>query len=141
MRKIESLRKKIAELQAERDTLSAQKRSRAEVEAIVGEQIAHLHAKGTEALAVQVQRLAAGQPAQFVLSLEMLVALVGVTATHKVFADPLSVIPASVPTSDRLERLQSINAELDALETAEEEICVSDGIERRENARAEIILG
>lgn len=138
---IESLRKRIATLQAERDELGTQKRSRAEVAVLLDSMIAQSFAAGAAILSRELQKAALGEPfTPLANSTPVLVALLGQDAIKSALKNALGEVAEGMPTKDRLERLSVIDTELDNLETQEESLCELDGIERRANARAEIIL-
>lgn len=138
---IDSLRKRIAALQAERDTLLTQTRSRAEVAILLESLVAQSFAAGNATVARELQKASMGAPfTPLVNSVPVLVALMGHDAVKSALRGPLEAIPLGMPTAERLSRLEVIESELFDLETREESICDSEGIERRPNARPEIIL-
>jgi hypothetical protein len=159
---IEVLRKQIAALQAEHLELSSQKRSGAEVGAMVDGMIAGWSAAGLQALGRDLARAANGEPvdpltlrsaapvaaappgvAQISLNLgPLLVAMLGPDAVKAAFAGVLATLPPGTDRAERLKRLEAIGAELDALERDEETMIVASGgaIERRPDARPQIIL-
>jgi hypothetical protein len=138
---IESIRKRIAALQAEKAELSTQRRSRQEVTILLESMIAQSFAAGTATLERELGKGALGEPfSPVLLTVPTLVALLGIDTIKAAFCAPLEAIPLGMPTADRIARLEAINADLDQLEAQEESICESEGIERRVDARAEIVL-
>jgi hypothetical protein len=157
-----SLRERIATLQAERRSIIANPRCRAEVELQIHELVDHLHARGTETIANELQRSAAGgiaNPFQVngtsivvagvaPVTLDvgsLLVALIGKDAVRKVLLAPLAKMPLGMAQKDRAARLAEITAELDKLEAEEERLIVDsemfgEPIARRRDARPEIVL-
>lgn len=155
------LRKQIATLQAERNELTACKKSRAEVAAMLDAMLSSWSHTGHASLAREVNRAAAGLPVEL-LSLHgtvpiaaapgaanvslsagpLLVALLGTDAIKNALAASLSAVPEGLPTAARLARIREIATELDKLEAEEESlIAVADGaIERRADVRPEIVL-
>lgn len=159
---IETLRKRIAALQAERAELESQTRSRAEVVTTLEGLIAQWSAMGAATIARELERLALGQPAEPLTMRKavpvgaapgvapvsvnfgpLMVALLGADAVKSALMGFVQAIPEGVPTAQRLARLAEIGEELDRLESEEESMVVASGgtIERRANARPEIILG
>ncbi len=158
---VAALRKQIATLQAERNDLTASKRSRAEVATMLDATVSSWALTGHATLAREVNRAAAGLPVEL-LSLHgtvpiaatpgaasvrlqagpLLVALMGTDAIKSALAASLSAVPEGVPTAARLARIREIAMELDKLEAEEESLIeVADGaIERRADARPEIVL-
>lgn len=147
---IETLRTRIAALQAEREALTAQRRSRAEIEAHVSRTVDQWSTAGKASILQDLQRLAAGQPADLlsargpVLSMgPLLCALLSADHVKAGILATLPGIPDSLDTAARLARIRELDASLDDLETQEEQLIVkSDGdIQRRVNCRPEIVLG
>ncbi len=155
------LRARIQALQAERTDLEAQRRSRAEVAAMVDAMTNIWHAQGLAQLERDVGLAAAGEPVDFLtikgvspvtaapgvaqVSLQvgpLLVALMGRDAVKSAFAAAIEGIPSGMPAAARVERLRAIAAQLDDLELQEERIIESSGgeFERRADARPEIVL-
>ncbi len=138
---IDTLRKRIAALQAEKAELSTQKRSRQEVTILLESMIAQSFATGTATLERELGKAAIGEPfTPVLLTVPTLVALLGTDTIKAAFCAPLASVPLGIPSAERIARLEVIGSELDDLEIREESICESEGIERRENARPEIIL-
>lgn len=128
------LRKKIAKLQAEQTALTTQKRSRAEVLAIVQPLLANWAAADTAAIARELSRATLGEPFQLdKLGLPL-------EAVKAALNDALASLPEGMATAQRLERLKTIAVELDELELSEEALVMSTNAERRPDARPEIIL-
>jgi len=148
-RSLETLRSRIATLLTERDALTTQRRSRAEVAAQVNQTVTRWAAVGAATIQTDLQRLAVGQPADLltargpVLNLgPLLTAMLGAEAVKSAILATLGGVPESLDTAARLARLKELNSELDELETIEEKMIVeSDGsIQRRANCRPEIVL-
>jgi hypothetical protein len=138
---IDTLRKKIAALQAEKAELSTQRRSRQEVTILLEAMIAQSFAAGEAQLQRELGKAALGEPfTPVLLTVPTLVALLGIDTVKAAFCAPLASVPVGLPSAERIARLEAINADLDQLETQEESICESEGIERRPTARPEIIL-
>lgn len=156
---LDNLRKKIYALQAERDALTSQKRSRAEVAALLENLVANWASTGAATLVRELQLAASGQPseplslrgsavvtaapgaAQINLNMgPVLVALMGQDAVKAALIGAVAAIPEGMPSKDRMERLEAIAAELDELERDEERMVMESGAERRTDARPEIIL-
>lgn len=159
MSKIDTLRKKIAALQAERDTLNAQKRSRSEVAAMLDSMVTQWATAGQSTLSRELQRATMGgasepltlrgvapiasAPGAVQINLNvgpLLVVLLGQDAVKAALIASLGTLPEGMPSVQRLERLSAISAELDRLETEEEALVEAHGIERRTDARPEIVL-
>jgi len=149
-RSIETLRSRIATLLTEREALTTQRKSRAEVAAQVDQTVTRWAAVGATTIQTDLQRLAVGQPADLltarglVLNLgPLLTAMLGADHVKNAILATLGAVPESLDTTARLARIKEISAELDDLETIEEKMIVeSDGsIQRRANCRPEIILG
>lgn len=159
---IESLRRQIAALQAERLDLSSQTRSRTEVAALVDRMVSNWATTGLQGVARDLMRVANGEAAepltlrgaapvaaapgvaQFNLNLgPLLCTLMGAEAVKAALQGALATLPEGTDRAARLERLEAIAAELDRLETEEEAMVEAAGgaIERRPDARPEIILG
>jgi hypothetical protein len=145
---IESLRKRIALLQAERDELQAQRRSRSEIGDQLDATVNQWATAGTGAILREFQHAAAGHPSE-PLTLRgpvvhlgpVLCAMLGASAVKAALLATLAEIPAGMPTADRLARLREINTSLDDLETTEEKLVVESGVERRADCRPEIVIG
>lgn len=146
---IETLRTRIAALQAEREALTAQRRSRSEIAEHITRTVDQWSTAGTASILQDLKRLAAGQPADLlsargpVLNLgPVLCALLGADQVKGGILASLPGIPESLGTADRLARIREIDASLDDLETQEEKLIVKAGdIERRVNCRPEIVMG
>jgi hypothetical protein len=159
--KIDNLRQQISALQAERVELSSQTRSRDEVATMVGTMISNWQAAGLQSIGRDLMRAASGEPvealtlrsaapvaaapgvAQISLNLgPMLVAMLGADAVKAAFAGVLGTLPQGIDRAKRLERLECIGVELDALEQEVELLIVAAAgtVDRRPDARPEIIL-
>ena len=157
---IDKLRAHIRALQAERDTLTTQTRSRAEVAAMLDRMIDNAATAGAAMLASEIASAVAGGPvaplnlrgiapvprAPGVASVNLnaaplLVALLGPLAVKAALSGAVASIPEGMPAADRLARLEAIGADLDRLETEEEALCTRDSIDRRPDARPEVVLG
>lgn len=128
------LRKKIAKLQAEQTALTTQKRSRAEVLAILQPLLANWAAADAACIARELARATLGEPfnlAKLGLPLDTVKAALN---------DALASLPEGMATAQRLDRLKAVAEELDHLETEEEALVMSTNAERRHDARPEIIL-
>ena len=138
---MKKLRLKIAKLQAERDELSRLKRSRAEVSTTLEAVVAQWLSAGAASIELEVQRAALGEPFALLGTLgPLMVAMMGTDAVKAAFEPALAALPEGMPTAQRLERLKVIADDLDRLETDEEQLVVSTGVERRPDARPEIVL-
>jgi len=149
---IESIRRRIASLQAERDDLTSQTRSRAEIAAQLERQLATWSDAGRAHLSREFSRAAAGQPSDpLVLRTNpagqfnfgpLLCTIMGPDAIRAALLASLEGIPEGVASADRLARIGGLSAQLDDLETQEEGLIVAScgAIERRVDARPEIIL-
>lgn len=162
--RITDTRGRISALQAEREAIVAQTRSRAECVAATDALLDHWQRKGDAALAREAARLAAGQPAEFLtvkgtaavasgvgvapfaLDLSaLLVSLLGRAAVRAAILDAIERVPEGLSASQRHERVRELDAELDELEGAEERLIESSEasnhpIARRADARPEIVL-
>lgn len=146
---IETLRTRIAALQAEREALTAQRRSRAEIAVHVSHTVDQWATAGTASILQDLQRLAAGQPADLLSARgqgfsmgPLLASLLGADHVKTGILATLPGIPDSLDTAARLARIRELDASLDELETQEEQLIVKAGdIERRINCRPEIVLG
>jgi len=147
---IETIRARIAALQAEREALTAQRRSRAEIAKHIDQTVDAWAAAGTASILHDLQRLAAGQPADLlsargpVLHLgPVLCAMLGADHVKTGILAALPGIPESLDTAARLTRIRELDSSLDDLETQEEQLIVKSGgdIQRRANCRPEIVLG
>ena len=67
--------------------------------------------------------------------------MLGADHVRGVVLAQLEAIPEGLPTSERLARIREIESSLDDLETAEEQMVVESGAERRPNCHPEIVLG
>lgn len=144
---LEGLRKRIASLQAEREALTTQRRSRSEIAAQLSATIDGWAGSGAEQILQDLQRLAAGQACEPltmrgpVLNMgPLLCAMLGADHVRGVVLAQLEAIPEGLPTSERLARIREIESSLDDLEKAEEQMVVESGAERRPNCRPEIVL-
>ena len=145
---LESLRKRIASLQAERNELTAQRRSRSEIGDQLDATVNQWATTGTAAILREFQHAAAGHPSE-PLTLRgpvvhlgpLLTAMMGAESVKGVLLATLQQIPEGMPTADRLARISEIDASLDELETTEEQMVVELGVARRPNCRPEIVLG
>jgi len=147
---LDSLRKRIAALQDEREALTTQRRSRAEIGDQLSATVDTWSTAGAADILRQLQHAAAGQPSDL-LSLRaapggvlnvgpVLCALLGSDHVKGVILGLLASIPEGVATAERLARIKEINASLDDLETQEEQMVVESGAPRRANCRPEIVL-
>jgi hypothetical protein len=159
-RPLQALRERISALQAEREAILRQRRSRAEVAAAADGYLAQLDVKGKEALARGLQSLAIGSAssplilsgvagADGVVRVDvgpLMVALLGVDRVRQAYFADLDTVPAGLSRADRNARIAEIATTLDELET-EEECIVEESelgdqpIPRRPDARPEIVLG
>lgn len=160
---IEALRARIAALQAERQTIVLQARTRAEVRAEIERTVTHWQERGAAALARELQRAALGAAPDLLTAhgtgsaaggvahvrLDMgplLTAVLGPAAVRKALVGALDAVPEGMPAEARATRLAEIDAEIDDLEKREEAlICDAETLEgveilRRPDARPEIIL-
>ena len=161
---VEQLRGTIRALQAERDALAGQRRSRDDVRALVESLVDRWHAQGCDAIERELQRAAAGgapdlltlhgaavvpaAPSAAPVALDLAPVLVGLLGAETVLAALLSrldAVPEGTPPDARRERLAAIAAQLDGLERDEEKLIESsdfegEPIERRADARPEIVL-
>lgn len=159
---ITSLRERIATLQAERRSIKAQPLCRGEVEFQVYALVDRLHSAGTEAIATELRRAAAGGVANpFQISGtsivvagvapvnldvgSLLVALIGKDVVRKALLHSLAKVPQGITPQERAARLVEIGTELDNLEAEEERLIVDaemfgEPITRRRDARPEIVL-
>lgn len=144
MRKIETLRARIVAIQAERAALLRQKRNRAQVIQSIDELVAHWAAEGADLVARELQRAAEGGPPD-PLRLKtdmgpMFAMLLGADAVRAALLAGIEAVPVGFDEQDRADRLVTLGVELDRLEKDEEALCESGGIDRRPDARPEIVL-
>lgn len=147
---LETLRGQIATLQAERDALTAQSKSRSEVASHIETTVDRWAAAGAGAILNDLQRSAAGQPCE-PLSLRgpvlnmgpLLCAMLGADQVKRAILATLPGVPEGLDTAARLARIRELDSSLDDLETAEELLIVKSGgdTQRRANCRPEIVLG
>jgi hypothetical protein len=138
------LRTEIAQLQAERDQLAPWRKSRADVGAVLEGQVKRYAEQGAAHFATEAARCAqGGAPDPFAVYVDgrrvdlgpLLVALVGATPVRKALAAALANMPEDVTA-----RIAEIERALDTLEEEEERLCVAHNLDRRPDARPEIIL-
>jgi Flp pilus assembly protein TadB len=161
---LNQLRERISELQSERASINALRRSREQVQATVDRWLSTAEAQGKAALQLAVDRAQAGQAlapcqvhgnaavyqspgaAPFSIDLgPLLVALVGKAAIHKRLSTLVDDLPDGLAPTAREQRLTAIDAELLRLETEEEARIVEmeqagEPVLRRPDARPEIVL-
>lgn len=159
---VAALRERISALQAERQTLVFQARTRAEVRAEIEATVAHWQTIGAASLTRELQRAAlgaapdlltahgtgpaAGGVAHVRLDLgPLLTAVLGPAAVRKALLATLDAVPEGMPAEARAARLAAIDADLEKLERDEERLVEmsqldGDPIARRPDARPEIIL-
>ena len=128
---LEKLRDRIAKLQAERAVVASQKRTRAEIQKAFELQLLTQVDADARNLSRQLQLALQGEA--YRLELPKVIDVEAVRAL-------IDLLPAGLPAGDRDAALQKLDAELDKLELQEESLCVLDGVERRADARPEIIL-
>jgi hypothetical protein len=147
---IETLRARIAALQAEREALQAQRRSRAEIATHVSQTVDQWATTGKTSIVQDLQRLSAGQPIELLnargpgLNMgALLTAMIGADKVKGAILANLQAIPESLDTAARMARIRELTSTLDDLETQEELLIVKSGddIQRRANCRPEIVLG
>jgi len=154
--RLAELRQRIAAHQQERTTLTNQKRSRGEVQACMQRAAEGWREAGERTLRQQAREIAGGEApqmlAEFVgindrVSIGSALALVlGADAVATALQKYTEHIPEGLDKPAREARLAEIGAELDALEAEEERLieeaeAAGEYIERRPDARPEIILG
>ena len=141
MTKIEKLRADIARLQAERAELLRVKRSRTEVGECIQHLAAHWHSEGQRILTRELQRLSEGGPGDPLGTFGPLIAMmVGRDAVAAALTAALPTVPEGLPPQARADALVTNGVALDRAERAEEAICEAEGIDRRPDARPEIML-
>jgi len=144
MRKIETLRARIAALQVERAALLRQKRNRAQVVDAIGDLVQHWAAEGADLVARELQRAAEGGPPDPLrIRTELgplFAALLGADAVRAALLAGIEAIPVGLDATDRADKLVTLGVELDRLEKDEERLCEAEGIDRRPDARPEIVL-
>jgi hypothetical protein len=156
---ITSLRAEIEALQAERKALERQQLGRDDVRAAIEGALAHVDAEWQGRLDVAVRRVAGGGYGALSAISEALdprsghltnaTALAGLGGVETLRAALLARVDAVVPegpnAAERRERIAAIDAELDRVELAEEQLIVQSEDEgrpvaRRDNCRPEIVL-
>lgn len=160
MKELQTLRVRIRVLQDERATLTAQTRSRSEVEAHVKRCVAGWARDAQETTRRGLLALAYGNaslmraeviaghtlmPSEADLG-PLMVAMLGADKVAGVLLVDLQSVPEGVPKAERLARLEAIEAELFDLEIQEEALIVQSEAEgtpvpRRPAARPAIVLG
>jgi len=144
MRKIETLRARIAIVQAERAALLRQKRNRAQVIQAIDDLVQHWAAEGADTVARELLRAAEGGPPD-PLRLKtdmgpMFAMLLGADAVRAALLSGIEAVPVGFDAQDRADKLVTLGVELDRLEKDEERLCEAEGIDRRPDARPEIVL-
>ena len=140
---VATLRDEIAVLHAERAGL--QKQGRSEVAPRIDSLLAHYQQRGRDHMAREVQRAAAGMALDpFAITLHsgeridlgpMLCSLVGHATMRRALA-----LTELHEVGNRAARLAEIAQALDVVERDEERLCTEFGIDRRPDARPEIVL-
>jgi len=134
----------IAIVQAERGALLRQKRSRAQVIQSIDELVVHWAAEGADLVARELLRAAEGGPPDPLrIRTELgplFAALLGADVVRAALLAGIEAIPVGLDAQDRADKLVTLGVELDRLERDEEALCESGGIDRRPDARPEIVL-
>jgi hypothetical protein len=154
---VEGLRGTLKGLLGELDTLKAQARSRREVGATVAQQVTTWRAQASAAVAVDLQRLAAGQAvpmlelraANGVINLgPWMVAAMGEKACSAWLASMVDELPEGLDAPHRAARMHDIGREIDMVAAAEEALMreaddLGHPLDPRADAdpRAALILG
>jgi hypothetical protein len=139
--RINTLRDSIRALQAERAELLRQKRSRAEVGDALDALVTHWQGEGQRILARELQRLAEGGPGDPLGPLgPVLTLLLGPDAVKAALASQLADVPEGLPPQARADALVKTGVALDRAEREEEKLCEAEGLDRRPDARPEIVL-
>ncbi len=142
MKKLDDLRAEIARLQAERAALQRQKRSRAEVGEALEHLVGHWQAAGQRILARELQRLAEGGPGDPLGELGPVLTLVmGADVVRAALAAALPDVPEGLQPQARADALVTNGVALDRAERLEEKLCTEHDLDRRPDARPEIVLG
>ena len=101
---------------------------------------------GHASLTRELEKAALGEPSE-PLSLRgvvnigpLMVAMLGTDTVKAALMGYLGTLPEGTATAPRLARLQAIAIELDQLETDEESMVDANDLERRPDARPEIVL-
>jgi hypothetical protein len=138
------LRSQIAQLQAERDQLAPWRKTRADAGAQLDAQVRRYAEQGAQHFATEAARCARGGGADpFAVYVDgrrvdlgpLLVGLLGAATVRKALAAALAQVPEDVTA-----RVAEIERTLDTLEIEEEGLCVAHGLDRRPDARPEIVL-
>ena len=145
---LESLRKRIALLQDERDELTAQTRSRAEIGALLDGHLLKWSTDGAGAIMREFRHAAAGHAFEPLVVRGPVVhlgplftAMLGAESVKAALMATLEQIPAGLANAERLARIREICTSLDDLELSEEKMVMEAGVERRPDVRPEIVLG
>lgn len=148
-KKLQGIRDRIAALQNERLALQSQPKSAAEVAQEVTARVEAAHAAGTEALANELQFVAAGSGGDpFKLHAmhgqvdvaPLLVAMLGKDAVLAAMLATLDRIPTGIPTEERNARVAAIDAELETLQFEEGDLVFSLDVDPRADADPKYML-
>jgi hypothetical protein len=157
--KIDALRTRITELQAERPGILRQRRTRAEVLAAAESQLSRWEAIGRARFSRGLQSLAAGAATTPMLLTGVasndgvvrvdagpfIVGVLGIDQVRQAYLADLDQIPEGMAREQREARLAELAASLDDLEAREERLieeseATEAPIQRRPDARPEIVL-
>ena len=148
-KKLQGIRERIAALQSERTALLAQPKSAAEVAQEITARVDAAHAAGAEALATELQSVAAGVSGDpFKLRAmhgqvdvaPLLVAMLGKDAILSAMLATLDRIPTGIPTAERNVRIAAIDTELEALQYEEGDLVFSLDVDPRADADPKYML-